>query len=273
MGGEGVPRWVVGTLKWLVTLGVLAAVVVFAVPQLVDLATTSVSIGQAGETETPEPVVTEPETVSGSAPIVDDLSARDGAAFGVETGAIQLGTDGADEFYLAFEQIPVDSACLTNVSLFVFLLESDETPIYATPAQLRELSSYAEGDPLPADSLVLGVGEVPAYTSGAGGFLQWNLTNEYAVASTSVGRDNPVVFALTPDPEVAGGPEVSVNSTLVAAQAPEEQRAYLQWTATQACAEGFVPGAELTEEPEPGDAADTDVDPDLDPIEPDAEEA
>ncbi|CAN5163338.1 hypothetical protein BH20ACT8_BH20ACT8_05180 [soil metagenome] len=255
MGREGVPAWVIGALKWVAMIAVLALVVVYSAPRLVTAVTDAVSIETGGDDEpAPQGPEDEPEPIPGQSTIVGDVAVRSGAAYGVGAGAVELGTNGADELYLAFEPIPIDPpTCLTEVILRVRLVESDPTRLFAQPANLSDVGGYTEGDPLPFDSLIAGAGRVTAITNGSPGFLAWNITNQYALAASAAGDGEPVAVAILPD-EIED-PEAEVNSVLAGAGAPENQHARLDWAATPNCpgAAAAATPSELPTTPEGAD--------------------
>ena len=249
----GVPNWVVAILKWMLMLGVLGGIVYIAVPQALELLSGAVQFGteddgvdELEEIDGPaldEPTE-EPEPVTGTVHIVDQLASRSGATShtGPEQIELGLGAEYAEELYLAFEPIPVDYPCLTSVILRVLTTDSDPTQISAQPSQLTALNSFTEGDPLPADSLIVGGGEATATLDGNPGLLAWDVTEQYRVAATSVGEDDPVVLALLPeDAEDVADPEEEFRSVLNAMDVGEEQLARLEWSATPTCPDGSAP--------------------------------
>ena len=252
---DGVPGWVIAILKWMLMLGALGGIVYVVVPQALELVSGAVEFGAgddpdelAEETtdENEEEEQEEPEPVTGTAMIVDQLAGRSGATVASEAEAVDLGVgpEYAEELYLAFEPIPVDYPCLTRVTLHVLTTETDPTRIYAQPAQLTDLDSYTDGDPLPADSLIVGGGQVSAVSDGSPGMLAWDITEPYRVAATSVGEDDPVVIALLPDEEESGDPEVEFRSVMNATGVGDEQLARLDWSATPTCPGGTAPDAD-----------------------------
>ena len=252
----GVPGWVIAILKWLLMLGLLGGVVYVAVPQTLELLTDAVQFGtdeddtnELEDIEGPEPdePTEEPEPVTGTAWVVDQLSSRAGATgqTGPEQVQLGLGSDYDEELYLAFEPIEVDYPCITSVVLQVLTTDSDPTTVRVQPSQLTNLESYTSGDPLPADAIIVGGGEATATLDGNPGMLAWDVTEQYRVAATSVGSDDPVVLVLLPeDDEEVVDPEAEFRTVFSAMDVGEEQLARLEWSATPTCPDGSAPEAD-----------------------------
>lgn len=231
---DGVPQWVIGLVKWAAMLLFLAIVVALALPRAIEAMTASIDFGTSDDAEaeaTPTADPGPPPLTTGDGPALADIGVQGGTVRDVATEVLTLGPALSDQVLIAFEPIPLDPACLTDVLLSVFLVESVPTQVYAAPAQLLDINTLADGDPLPADALFSGQ-QVTAITNGSPGFLQWNVTEEYTLAARNA-EGGEVILALTS--QIPEDPTAQGNTTLAAVDGLEQQRATLTWSAVRGC--------------------------------------
>jgi hypothetical protein len=234
MDGQGMPAWAVSVLKWSAALLALVLLVVFAVPRLIDEVQGAVSLSTGEEEDllpSADPADTEPESLEeGEVVAVSDLGVSRGTIVGRAAATIELG-GAADEILVAFDAIPADTACLTEVVLEAYLVETTGTDVLLLPAA-TDLPGLEDGQALPPDAIISGRDPVPAVAGeGTAGWLRWDATGPYTLAARSAGETLPVVLALTTPEEGIG------TATFGTTDSPEEWSPRLIWAAVEGCSE------------------------------------
>jgi hypothetical protein len=235
---RGLPGWVVSTLKWTTAIVALVVLVNIAAPlayeQLIGSVTFQSAGGDGNDDDLPE---VEEEAVpaaldTGEILATSDLAARNGTIQSRLAETIELGANGAEELLIGFEAVPVDTACLTEVTLQVYLVETTDAEIFVFPAVLEEIASLENGQALPPSALIEGSPPAPALaTEGSSGFLRWDVTQIYTLAARSAPDGALVVLALT-----AGEQPADDRASIFATTDNDgELSPRLTWSAVQAC--------------------------------------
>lgn len=229
------PAWVWTVLKWTAAVVLMAAVVWVSLPMIMEQLQGAVEFGGDGDEAdaTPEATgggVATPEVEQGTARSVAAVGARGGIVESPAAPEVTVAPGAADELLVAFEPLPADPACLTNVTLEIQLVESTETSVYVRPAQVAELAALGEGESLPADWLPADIEPARAHTNGTPGGLRWDVTVTYALAAREAEPGTNVVLSVyTPE----GDPE---RATVLATGVGDEARApFLDWSGIVGC--------------------------------------
>lgn len=235
------PDWAVSTLKWVLTLLALALVVAVAVPRAWQELRGAVAIDfgsdvDAGPTET-APAASPPPLEAGEERAVVDLAVREDTVVASEVPILELSADAADQMIMGFPVLPTDTACLTSVTLEVWLHESTPTRVLVRPAQLADPDTYEDGDTLPADTIITGTEHAPAVTDGSPGWLRWNITGVYALAARSAADGQPAVLSLIHPPDADEAERDERRSVFGRVGADGDVAPRLSWAAIQGCAD------------------------------------
>lgn len=195
------------TLRWTVALVALVLLVSFTTPRVIDQLQQSVSLNAAnGGDDLPdaEEADTEPaEVVEGVVLASTDLATRNSTVQGTTAGSILLAPDAAEHLVIGFDPIPQDTACLMEVVLEAFMVETTDTRVHAYPGVLLDISALEDGQAFPPNAII--EDSAPAFavaTAGTSGWLRWDVTDAYRLAARSATEGARVVLALThPEPE------------------------------------------------------------------------
>lgn len=241
------PHWLTVTLRWAVAAGVAVWAFVVLGPMVVDELASAIGFGRGAE-ELPdvETAMGPPPLTAGHTAAVADAAASLGTVQ-IPTGAtVSVGPGGVDTLLLGFEPLPGDPACLAGVALEIYLHESVETSVHTLPARIDDLVELSDGDGLPANYLLDRSNPAAAYTSGAPGWLRFDVRGPYQLAARAAADDAPVVFAL----RLPEGAEAGATTTFATVA---DRPARLRWAAIEGCEE---PSGDADADPLGGDEGD-----------------
>jgi hypothetical protein len=223
------PQWLAATLRWTVTLAVGVGAFVMLGPLVLQNLGDAVGFGQQQELPELEQAAGPPPLRAGRAEATITAGTSLGAIETLEGPIVSVGQVGVDTLLIGFEPLPTDPACLVGAALEVHLQQGVETPVHVLPARVDNLGDLGDGHPLAADYLLTRRNPSTAYTTGAGGWLRFQVRGTYQLAARAATAGSPVVFAVRLPPE-AGDQDLVTFST-VAHRAPR-----LRWSAVDSCA-------------------------------------
>lgn len=220
------PGWLTATLRWIIALVVAAGVFVMLGPLVVEQLREAVGFDRE-EDELPDagPEVGPPPLEAGRAEATADMGVSVGTAEPLEGAAVSVGSTGVETLLLGFEALPTDPACLAGVALEVLLLDGVETSVHALPARVEDLEGLDHGEPLPANHLLDRTNPSTAYTTGASGWLRFDVRSPYQLAARAADGDL-VVLAVTLPEEAEG----AVTFSTV-----DDRPARLRWAKIEGC--------------------------------------
>lgn len=231
------PGWLAAMLRWTIAVGVGVAAFVVLGPLVVDRLGDAVGFGDDAELPELEQAVGPPPLRAGSAEATANAGTSLGAIETLQGPLVSVGAAGVDTLLLGFQPLPTDPACLVGVALEVHLHQGVETSVHTLPARVDDLGELASGHALPADYLLTRTNPSTAYTTGAGGWLRFQVRGAYQLAARAAAPGSPVVLAVQL-PADAGNQDVVTFSTLA------HRPARLRWAAVQGCDEPpAAPGA------------------------------
>jgi hypothetical protein len=234
---EGLPPWAISALKWAGAILALLLIVNYAAPRAWQEIRTAIVIDSGDDDELPEAdaAATEPTSVEeGEVTAVVDLATRNGTITGRSAETIALGGEGAEQLLIGFDRVPADPACLTEVFLEVYLVESTQTELFVRPAALAEIAELEDGQGLPPDAVIEGsTPSVAVAAQGSSGWLRWDVLGPYTLSHRSASSEAPVVLSLA-GPE-DGNPERS--SVFATTDGAADTVARLRWAAVEPCSE------------------------------------
>jgi hypothetical protein len=220
------PGWLTATLRWIIALAVAAGVFVVLGPLVVEQLREAVGFDH-DEEELPEagPEVGPRPLEAGRTEAVAEMGVSVGAARPLDGATVSVGSTGVETLLLGFEALPTDPACLAGVALEVHLLDGVETAVHTLPARVADLTELTPGDPLPANHLLDRTNPSSAYTTGASGWLRFDVRSAYQLAARAADGDL-VVLAVT-IPEATDG---SVTFSTI-----DDRPARLRWAKIEGC--------------------------------------
>lgn len=209
MGAQGMPEWLVSLLKWSLTVAAMVLLVSYAAPRAWTELQNSISFDMgrnSNELPQADPAEIQPHEVQDGRVVASaDVAVSRGALIGRTAESVMLGYDSADQILVGFEPIPTDTACLTEVILEAFLIESTDHSIYVRPAALAELATAEDGQILPGDAIIEGTTPASATaTGGTSGWLAWDVLGPYTLAHRTAPDGALVVLSIAvpaDDPE------------------------------------------------------------------------
>jgi hypothetical protein len=201
VGAQRLPDWVVSVLKW--TLAVVAIVLIanYAAPRAWTELRGAVAFDMGGsDDDLPEadPADTQPrEVTEGEILASADVAVSRGAIIGTTAQSVMLGMESTEQMLVGFEPVPADPACITEVILEAFLVESTDHDVYVRPAALADLGTVEDGQGLPADAIIEGTTPSSASaTGGTSGWLRWDVSGPYTLAHRTAAEGAPVVLSI-----------------------------------------------------------------------------
>lgn len=223
------PGWLAATLRWVIAIAVAVGLFVTLGPLVVDQVGDAVGIGR-GEEELPEieTAVGPPPLEAGRVEAVANAAVSLGTVRQLSTRTVNVGPGGLETLLLGFEPVPSDPACLSGVALEVFLHDGVETSVHALPARVDDLRELDDGEPLPANYLLDRTDPGTAYTTGAGGWLRFQVRGAYQLAARAAAEDAPVVLAVRLPTEAEPGDSITLSTI-------EDRPARLRWAAVEGC--------------------------------------
>lgn len=252
MDGQGLPGWVVGIVRWTVAVVALVLLASYAAPRAwtqLQGAVTFDAGGSRDDDDLPaaDPADTEPdELVEDRVVARADLAARNGTILAKASETILLGEEGAELMLVGFEPVQADPACLLDVHLEAFLVESTDNRLYVHPAALTEIVDLEDGQALPADAIIEGSTPATAVaTGGTSGWLRWNVHDPYVLAHRSAASDALVVLAVSVDAEEGPGR----SSVLGTTDSPEDWAPRITWSAVAGCSDMGLGGGVANPDP------------------------
>jgi hypothetical protein len=225
------------TLKWSGAVLALLMLVTYAVPRAIEQLQQSVSFSAGiNDDDLPdaEGADTEPEQViEGVVAATTDFATRNGTVEGRASGVIEIGSDAAEQMIVGFDAIAQDTACLLDVFLEVFLVESTDAELLVLPGTLLDARTFEDGQPLPANAVISdSAPAIAAAAEGTAGWLRWDVSAPYRLAARSANTGAPVVLAIS-HAEVPPG--VALATTLGTTDSEDELDPRLVWSAVGGC--------------------------------------
>lgn len=227
------PSWALTVVRWTAAVVGMVLVVVVAVPMAIDQLQQAVVVGDDEEEATDTRPAGPPPVDTGVEAAVAVAGVRNAVLREIGDDVILLSPDASDEMLMAFPILPPDPACLTSVGLEVGLVESVETDLFVRPASVSALPERENGESLPPDAFVDITTPAGAFTSGAPGRLQWDVTDAYALAVRSSADGETVALRVGVPPDE----DPERFTALHSGANVEEQRPTLAWTAVAGCDE------------------------------------
>lgn len=223
------PGWLTATLRWVIAIAVAVGLFVTLGPLVVEQIGDAVGVNR-GEEELPEveTAVGPPPLEAGRVRAVADAAVSLGVVQQLSTRTVNVGPGGMETVLFGFEPVPSDPACLSGVALEVFLHGGVETSVHALPARVDDLRELDDGEPLPANYLLDRTDPGTAYTTGAGGWLRFQVRGPYQLAARAAGEDAPVVLAVRLPNNAEPGDTVTLSTI-------DDRPARLRWAAVEGC--------------------------------------
>lgn len=223
------PGWLTATLRWAIALAVAVGLFLTLGPLVIQQIGDAVGVDR-GEEDLPEieTTVGPPPLKAGRVRAVADAAVSLGAVQQLSTRTVSVGPGGKETLLFGFEPVPSDPACLSGVALEVFLHGGVETSVHALPARVDDLREIDDGEPLPANYLLDRTEPGTAYTTGAGGWLRFQVRGAYQLAARAAGEDAPVVLAVRLPNNAEPGDTVTLSTI-------DDRPARLRWAAVEGC--------------------------------------
>lgn len=237
MGTDGFPPWMLSTMKWSGAVLALLLLVSYAVPRAIGQLQQSISFSAGIEEDDlpdAEAADTEPqEVLEGQVEAVTDFASANGTVQGIAAPLIEIG-DGADQIIIGFDAIGQDTACLLDVFLEVFMVDSTDTELLVLPGALLDATAVEDGQALTANAIIEDSAPARAVaTAGTSGWLRWDVSSQYRLAARSANPGAPVVLAVRHPDE---GDEVERTTTFGTTDNQQENWSpRLRWSAVGGC--------------------------------------
>lgn len=223
------PGWLASTLRWAIAVAVAMGLFLALGPLVLEQIRDAVGVDRSEE-ELPEtdPAVGPPPLEAGRVQAVANVGVSRGTVESLSSPTVTVGPRGVETLLIGFESVPTDPACLSGVALEIFLHEGVETSVHALPARVDNLRDLTAGEPLPANYLLDRTDPGTAYTTGAGGWLRFQVRGPYQLAARAAPEDAPVALAIRLPNDTDADDGVAF-STL------EDRPARLRWAAVEGC--------------------------------------
>jgi hypothetical protein len=247
---DSIPPWAVTALKWAAAVLAFIVLVNYAVPRVwTELQGAIVLDTGDDDDDLPEvdAAATEATAIEeGQVVAVSDLATANGTITGRTAETVAIGFEGADQLLIGFDRVPADPACLTEVTLEVFLADSSGAELVVRPGVLPEITELEDGQALPPSAIIEGSTSGSAIAAAeTSGWLRWGVLGPYTLADRSASSDSLVVLSIAPHADAdAGG-----SATLATTDGPEETYARLTWTAVDPCSDLGRGGGVAEEDP------------------------
>lgn len=222
--------WLTATLRWTIALGVAVAAFVVLGPLVIDDLGDAVGFGSGEELPELEQEVGPPALRAGRAEATVDAGVSLGTIETLEGPLVSVGGPGVDTLLLGFEPLPADPACLVGVALEISLHKGVETSVHVLPARVDDLGALTDGHPLAADYLLTRTSPSKAHTTGAPGWLRFQVLGAYQLAARAAAPGSPAVLAVRLPPDAD-------SDTLVTFATTDHRPARLRWAAVEGCDE------------------------------------
>ncbi len=237
-------------LKWVVALGVLAGVCVYALGALPEVLGDAVFIAEedSGEDPLDDPVASE----GGVVPITDgivrpasDFSIVDGVVDDRAADRLVIGEEAGAAVVLAFPLNAGSPSCVVDVRLEIEVEEATQSVLGVYPAGFADLDAVVEGGAPPGAPILdpTGVEAVIDGTPGREGFDVTELYRTWASRAPFPGgatAPESELFVVTVSPP-AGAPEDGREIELYAADAGDGTSPTLGFIGDPACASAVPP--------------------------------
>lgn len=242
------PQWLTATLRWVLAVGLAVWAFVAIGPMVVEQLGDAVGWDREVR-ELPEvgQAVGPPPLIAGRTEAVANVGSSLGTVQTLSGPTVSVGSS-LDTLLVGFEAIPQDPACLAGVALEIRLIESVETGVHVMPARVDGLTELEDGQGLPANHLLDRSNPAGAYTTGAPGWLRFDVRGPYQLAARATADDELVVLAVRL-PE-----ETDVDGAATFATV-DDAPPRLRWAAIEGCDDDPITeeAADPLDEDEPAD--------------------